>query len=215
MHARLGRGAAQVLAATLLVRFELERNAEAQLEKVEFATLKLGPDRRWSMPAALSELSQAGLVMIIPQKANLLQVHDETHLEGVEDQEPIEMCRDADEKTDRRAQVVALQAVWDATFPVDEYPVQRLTDATAKKWLVGRKALEVAEAILDAVASARKRIEYPRAYIERVLSGRLKESRDGMEEYTITDDLRALVKLGRKQRYENKGQAAAYSGTNQ
>src|SRR6266851_4460306 len=72
----------------------------------------------------------------------------------------LDLCRRADEAGNRTDQIKALQAAWDEAFPVDQYDYayQRLTDATAKKFLVGRTAEEVAEVILDAPRRAGKQI---------------------------------------------------------
>lgn len=116
----------------------------------------------------------------------------------------IDQCRQADESGDRRKQVAALQAVWDAVFPEGEYPTQRLTIAAAKGFLRGgRSAEEVGELIIERTTAERRRrpVLSPKAFIEKVLEGEDRKSHQppGDEGLVITDKLRALTELGRKQ----------------
>jgi hypothetical protein len=113
------------------------------------------------------------------------------------------LCKEADRTEDRSAQVVALKQVWDAVFPVEDYPYQRMTQDAARKFLSGRTAEYVGQVILDAPAHATERIKAPRSYIEAALARedahRLKKEGQGGDGVVIDDDLRRLTELGRRQ----------------
>ena len=114
----------------------------------------------------------------------------------------IDQCHLADESGKKQAQVKALRAVWDDVFPENEYPFQRLTEDGARRLLAGGRTAEgVGSLIVEAVGSATRRIESPRAFVEAVLKNRDRKQPDKEDEQgvVITDGLRRLAELGRKQ----------------
>lgn len=118
---------------------------------------------------------------------------------------PLERCRIADENGDRKAQVEALVACWDAAFPIEEYPYQRLTIATAKKFLVNRSAEDVGQVILRVGALGHS--DYPRSRVEKALTVEDKRDKaaavgsgeEGSNAGVITDELKEYSKWALEQ----------------
>lgn len=203
-------------AAKVLLLFLLARS-----ETVSYRTHGLGGARSSQFYArALADLLEAGIVGIVPQDGGPCQVHlsspfcgilptvDTTALSNQPNIEPpdlLELCRQADKANDRKQQIEALQRVWDEVFPQEEYPFQRLVESAAKKFLAnGRASEQVAQVIMDARTHAKERIQSPRAYVEAALSradakSKRSEQTTPTDEVVIDDNLRELVKIGRKQ----------------
>lgn len=124
--------------------------------------------------------------------------------DGEEELPLIERCQVADANQNRYEQVAALMGVWDEVFPAKDYPYQRLTPDTAKRFLSKRSAEEACRIILDAKKHARAPIKSPRAYVEKALEGARVRGKEGHvlvedEATAITDELRSLAELGRRQ----------------
>ena len=127
---------------------------------------------------------------------------EEAREDRTEELEPLVRCRQADATGRRDDMVRALQAIWDDTFPRDDYPFQRMTPETAKKWLVGRSAEEVGLFIQEVKAKAKSPIPYPRGYVDKALeNAKIKQAAKAEVEEVevITPDLRRLTELGRRQ----------------
>ena len=129
---------------------------------------------------------------------------------------PLERCRLADERGDRKAQVSALVACWDEAFPIEEYPYQRLTVATAKKFLVNRSAEDVGQVILRVGALGHS--DYPRSRVEKVLA--VEEKRDKItvesggnkaeDAGEITDEIKEYTKWALEQWSKNDENSRRY-----
>lgn len=112
----------------------------------------------------------------------------------------MEQCQRADTSGNKRERVRALQAVWDDAFPVVRYPYQRLTRDTADRWLAnGRSVVWLAKVIYKAIDHATSEIRAPRAYVARAIQSEEDFETQTGAEVGVTDELRALVYLGREQ----------------
>jgi hypothetical protein len=132
-----------------------------------------------------------------PEEATPINIGETDGVAIVTD--PLEMCRVADEKKDRKAQVWALQAVWDDAYPAEEYAYQRLQEPAAKALLSGHSSFFVGSAIYHGRATAKGEIKSPLGYTRKVLTTfKLPEQVKQEETAVITDDLRSLVSLGRQ-----------------
>src|SRR5216684_8190259 len=176
----------------------------------------------------LHEIEQAQLVVIIAQNAeidNVLGDHEEaagpgsnaTRVAVVPDQLVLgvavtEAAYPVSEEIsgDRTrlaapgvdpAFIAALQELWDEVFPVEEYPVQRLTKETAKQWIRKYGDDFVREVLIDVRHTTTKKIESPRGYVSRVLESQWEKRSAPVNsgESEITDELRELTRMGRRQ----------------
>ena len=166
----------------------------------EVRTAKAGPHAPGS--GKKDFLEQNGVVADAALSAGIPPGQDDVRRGGQEGPGLLGACRLADESGMRQKQVRALRAVWDDVFPEAEYPFQRLTEDGARRLLAGGRTAEgVGSAIVDAVSSTRERIQAPRAFVEAVLKNRDRKQPNSDDEHdaVITDGLRRLAELGRKQ----------------
>lgn len=122
----------------------------------------------------------------------------------------IDQCRMADESKDKELRIASLQDVWDFAFPFDEYPNQRLSNLKAQQLLVNRSAEWVGQVILDSVQHATSRIQVPLAYVGKALVTEEQHKSESGSGQVISDDLRKLVQLGKKQ-FVDRGEEGAKS----
>ncbi len=116
--------------------------------------------------------------------------------------DPLEQCQLADEAGDRKAQMVALSAVWAEAFPLPEYKFSQIEPGDSfSKWLTknGRKAEWVGN-IIERVGQRGGHLEHPisyvRAIVEREEGDRAKQTPNNEVGIEITDELRAMVLEG-------------------
>ncbi len=127
--------------------------------------------------------------------------------------DPLEVCRRADKNASRPDQIAALIACWDEAFPVEEYPYQRLTVATAKKFLVNRTAEDVGQVILRVGALGHS--DWPRTRVEKFLAGEDKRGSGGGEEEEgkASDELKEFTKMALEQwRKQNENRSGHKPG---
>lgn len=181
-----GRATRVVLA--LLLRGERETHTTQEKEFATFVGLS------WqSTQEALKELEEAGLMLSISRATLPTSGQTVHHVEA----KSVHTTQDTESSPGSSASYARLTQAWDTAFPVEEYPVQRLTKDAARRFLSnGRSVEEVEQAILDAPLQARDRISAPRAYVESVLTARdkKKDQETGGGEL-ITDELRSWTRL--------------------
>jgi len=209
--------ASKVLLALLLVR---ER--EAVLGLPEFA--KLAGLSEQLTQIGLHEVGQVQLIVTITQKYIHMQEQGEPDVQVVnaktaglpdrlvleegtrEGAAPVAHEKDGGLRfiSTRTATLVPdLQELWDEVFPVAEYPVQRLTKETAKQWIRKYGDDFVREVLIDVRHTTTKKIESPRGYVDWQLKDQW-EKKQAPGESEITDELRELTRMGRRQHDRHK-----------
>ena len=104
----------------------------------------------------------------------------------------------------------ALQELWDEVFPVEEYPYQRLTKETARAWIRKYGDDFVREVLIDVRHTTTKKIESPRGFVDWQLNSQWeKKTPTNAVVSDINDELRALQRMGGRQRAARKDSSAS------